>query len=78
MNGEILSFMSNIMLAQAQECILEKSMLDQRKNTIVAKVSYQNIGRKRLCQVLPGHNQESVERAINHLYNLVYPALRNC
>ena len=26
---------------QAQECILEKSMLDQRKNTIIAKVAAQ-------------------------------------
>ena len=28
-------------LLQAQECILEKSMLDQRKGTIIAKVAAQ-------------------------------------
>src|SRR5699024_2379330 len=35
------SFFVQIMLAQAQECILEKSMLDNRKASIVAKVAAQ-------------------------------------
>ncbi|XP_012273301.1 tyrosine-protein phosphatase non-receptor type 23 [Orussus abietinus] len=38
---EFMSFLQNLCLAQAQECILEKSMLDNRKPTIVAKVARQ-------------------------------------
>ncbi|KAG8230659.1 hypothetical protein J437_LFUL010678 [Ladona fulva] len=41
MSPEILLFMYQIMLAQAQECILEKSMMDNRKATIIAKVAAQ-------------------------------------
>lgn len=36
---EVLHFMELVCLAQAQECILEKSMSDSRKCTIIAKVS---------------------------------------
>lgn len=32
---ELMTFMHQLCLAQAQECILEKSMLDNRKPTIV-------------------------------------------
>lgn len=39
---ELMTFMHQLCLAQAQECILEKSMLDNRKPTIVGK--YQDIG----------------------------------
>ncbi|KAK2576419.1 hypothetical protein KPH14_005755 [Odynerus spinipes] len=38
---ELMTFMYQLCLAQAQECILEKSMLDNRKPTIVAKVARQ-------------------------------------
>ncbi|XP_012225664.1 tyrosine-protein phosphatase non-receptor type 23 [Linepithema humile] len=38
---ELMTFMHQLCLAQAQECILEKSMLDNRKPTIVAKVAKQ-------------------------------------
>ncbi|KAK3591678.1 hypothetical protein CHS0354_040598 [Potamilus streckersoni] len=38
---EILTFHIQLMLAQAQECILEKSMTDSRKSTITAKVAAQ-------------------------------------
>ena len=31
----LLTFMYNVALAQAQECILEKSMTDNRKPTII-------------------------------------------
>ncbi|XP_042207473.1 tyrosine-protein phosphatase non-receptor type 23-like [Homarus americanus] len=37
----LLTFMYNVALAQAQECILEKSMTDNRKPTIIAKVAMQ-------------------------------------
>lgn len=33
--------MTNICLAQAQECIVEKSLIDNRKSTITAKVALQ-------------------------------------
>ena len=34
----LLTFMYNVALAQAQECILEKSMTDNRKPTIIGTV----------------------------------------
>ncbi|XP_055314078.1 tyrosine-protein phosphatase non-receptor type 23 [Sitodiplosis mosellana] len=43
MYPEILIFMQNICFAQAQECILEKSLIDNRKSIIVAKVASQII-----------------------------------
>ncbi len=41
MSQDLLAFLSQVCLAQAQECILEKSILDHRKPTIVAKVCAQ-------------------------------------
>ncbi|XP_011638126.1 tyrosine-protein phosphatase non-receptor type 23 [Pogonomyrmex barbatus] len=41
LSPELMTFMHQLCLAQAQECILEKSMLDNRKPTIVAKVAKQ-------------------------------------
>ncbi|KAK0088528.1 hypothetical protein PV325_011727 [Microctonus aethiopoides] len=41
MSPDVMKFMHQLCLAQAQECILEKSMLDNRKPTIVAKVAKQ-------------------------------------
>ncbi|GLV42515.1 myopic [Carabus blaptoides fortunei] len=38
---EVIHFMYQLCLAQAQECILEKSMMDNRKSTIIAKVAVQ-------------------------------------
>lgn len=35
LSPELMTFMHQLSLAQAQECILEKSMLDNRKPTIV-------------------------------------------
>jgi len=37
----MLNILNNICLAQAQECILEKSLIDNRKSTITAKVALQ-------------------------------------
>lgn len=34
---ELIHFFQQVSLAQAQECILEKSMLDNRKATIIGK-----------------------------------------
>lgn len=41
LTSEIVHYMQQVCLAQAQECILEKSMLDNRKATIIAKVAVQ-------------------------------------
>lgn len=38
---ELVHFFQQVCLAQAQECILEKSMFDNRKPTIIAKVAVQ-------------------------------------
>ena len=38
LSSEILTFLSTVSLAQAQECILEKSILDGHKPETVAKV----------------------------------------
>jgi hypothetical protein len=36
--AELMGFKSQLCLAQAQECILEKSILDNRKPLIISKV----------------------------------------
>ena len=41
LSPDLLQFLSQICLAQAQECILEKSILDHRKPAIIAKVCAQ-------------------------------------
>ncbi|XP_036226729.2 tyrosine-protein phosphatase non-receptor type 23 isoform X3 [Bactrocera oleae] len=41
MANELLVFMQQVSFAQAQECILEKSLIDNRKPNIVAKVTAQ-------------------------------------
>ncbi|CAB3366076.1 Hypothetical predicted protein [Cloeon dipterum] len=38
MSPDLMQFLNYICLAQAQECILEKSMMDSRKSLIIAKV----------------------------------------
>lgn len=41
MSGELLVYMQNIAFAQAQECIMEKSLVDNRKAITIAKVTAQ-------------------------------------
>ncbi|XP_023681553.2 tyrosine-protein phosphatase non-receptor type 23 isoform X1 [Paramormyrops kingsleyae] len=41
MSHQILNLNINLMLGQAQECLLEKSMLDNRKSFLVARISAQ-------------------------------------
>ena len=41
LSPELLALMASVSLAQAQECILEKSILDHRKSSIIAKVGIQ-------------------------------------
>ena len=40
-NSELMVTLINISLAQAQECVLEKSVNDNRKNTIIKRISSQ-------------------------------------
>lgn len=41
-NRAVLEFAYNVTLAQAQECILEKSMMDGRKPLIIGKKNLNN------------------------------------
>ncbi|XP_074662602.1 tyrosine-protein phosphatase non-receptor type 23-like [Tubulanus polymorphus] len=56
---EVLTFQINLMLAQAQECILEKSMTDNRKSTITAKVAAQIVEYYRIAL-------DNIESQLNH------------
>ncbi|KAM3717695.1 Tyrosine-protein phosphatase non-receptor type [Dirofilaria immitis] len=38
-DSSVLTFYVTILLAQAQECLLEKSIIDHRKNTVIAKLA---------------------------------------
>ncbi|XP_055336137.1 tyrosine-protein phosphatase non-receptor type 23-like [Paramacrobiotus metropolitanus] len=46
---DVLSFYITLMLAQAQECILEKSLLDNRKSSIIARVAAQVVEYYKEC-----------------------------
>ncbi|XP_015120236.1 tyrosine-protein phosphatase non-receptor type 23 isoform X2 [Diachasma alloeum] len=61
MSPDLMKFMQQLSLAQAQECILEKSMLDNRKPTIVAKVAKQIVDYYGLAlrTLEPNNNDES-------------------
>lgn len=41
LSHDLMSFMCQVTIAQAQECILDKSILDKRKASIIAKVAAQ-------------------------------------
>jgi tyrosine-protein phosphatase non-receptor type 23 len=57
---EIVHFMQQVCFAQAQECILEKSMMDNRKATITAKVAVQVVDHyKRALMLLTFGDDES-------------------
>ncbi|NWI47029.1 PTN23 phosphatase, partial [Picathartes gymnocephalus] len=59
MSHQILSLNINLMLGQAQECLLEKSMLDNRKSFLVARISAQVVDYyKEACRAL--ENSETV------------------
>uniref|UniRef100_A0AAV2MDU0 BRO1 domain-containing protein n=1 Tax=Knipowitschia caucasica TaxID=637954 RepID=A0AAV2MDU0_KNICA len=49
MSHQILNLNINLMLGQAQECLLEKSMLDNRKSFLVARISAQVRGGEGGC-----------------------------
>ncbi|XP_045472120.1 tyrosine-protein phosphatase non-receptor type 23 isoform X2 [Harmonia axyridis] len=49
---EVVHFMELVCLAQAQECILEKSMMDNRKASIIAKVAVQVVDYYKKAQIM--------------------------
>ncbi|XP_044109628.1 tyrosine-protein phosphatase non-receptor type 23 [Neovison vison] len=61
MSRQILSLNVNLMLGQAQECLLEKSMLDNRKSFLVARISAQVVDYyKEACRALENPDTASL------------------
>ncbi|XP_028673299.2 tyrosine-protein phosphatase non-receptor type 23 [Erpetoichthys calabaricus] len=61
MSHLILSLNINLMLGQAQECLLEKSMLDNRKSFLVARISAQVVDYyKEACRALENSETASL------------------
>ncbi|RZC41776.1 tyrosine-protein phosphatase non-receptor type 23 [Asbolus verrucosus] len=57
---ELVHFMQQVCFAQAQECILEKSMMDNRKATITAKVAVQVVDHyKRALMLITSGDEEN-------------------
>ncbi|OXB64206.1 hypothetical protein ASZ78_003654 [Callipepla squamata] len=61
MSHQILNLNINLMLGQAQECLLEKSMLDNRKSFLVARISAQVVDYYReACRALENSETASL------------------
>ncbi|KAM9783057.1 tyrosine-protein phosphatase non-receptor type 23 [Neosynchiropus ocellatus] len=61
MSHQILNLNINLMLGQAQECLLEKSMLDNRKSFLVARISAQVVDYyKDACRALENSETASM------------------
>ncbi|KAJ8415654.1 hypothetical protein AAFF_G00402110 [Aldrovandia affinis] len=61
MSHQILNLNINLMLGQAQECLLEKSMLDNRKSFLVARISAQVVDYyKEACRALENSDTASL------------------
>uniref|UniRef100_A0A1B0AJE8 Tyrosine-protein phosphatase non-receptor type 23 n=1 Tax=Glossina pallidipes TaxID=7398 RepID=A0A1B0AJE8_GLOPL len=70
---ELLVFMQQVSFAQAQECILEKSLLDNRKPNIVAKVTAQIVVYygAALAALLTGGDEGPIKQLVeNSVYKL--------
>ncbi|EDW85389.2 uncharacterized protein Dwil_GK10583 [Drosophila willistoni] len=73
MTPELLMFQQQVCLAQAQECILEKSLIDNRKPHVVAKVTAQIVVYygAALASLLTGGDDGPVGQVIDRaVYNL--------
>ncbi|ALC44607.1 mop [Drosophila busckii] len=73
MTNELLVFQQQVCLAQAQECILEKSLIDNRKPHVVAKVTAQIVVYygAALAALLTGGDDGAVAQVIdNSVYKL--------
>ncbi|KAB7496244.1 Tyrosine-protein phosphatase non-receptor type 23 [Armadillidium nasatum] len=71
-NPLLITFMTHLALSQAQECILEKSMTDNRKPNIIAKVAMQVVDYLRLTL----KNLESFRKSSTSAVSLVWQ--RHC
>ncbi|KAI5092470.1 tyrosine-protein phosphatase non-receptor type 23 isoform X1, partial [Silurus meridionalis] len=61
MSHQILNLNINLMLGQAQECLLEKSMLDNRKSFLIARISAQVVDYyKEACRALENSDTASM------------------
>ncbi|XP_050996104.1 LOW QUALITY PROTEIN: tyrosine-protein phosphatase non-receptor type 23 [Acomys russatus] len=61
MSRQVLTLNVNLMLGQAQECLLEKSMLDNRKSFLVARISAQVVDYyKEACRALENPDTASL------------------
>ncbi|KAM5124999.1 tyrosine-protein phosphatase non-receptor type 23-like, partial [Mantella aurantiaca] len=61
MSHQILNLNINLMLGQSQECLLEKSMLDNRKSFLVARISAQVVDYyKEACRALENSETASL------------------
>ncbi|XP_014395988.1 PREDICTED: tyrosine-protein phosphatase non-receptor type 23 [Myotis brandtii] len=61
MSRQILTLNVNLMLGQAQECLLEKSLLDNRKSFLVARISAQVVDYyKEACRALENPDTASL------------------
>lgn len=67
LSSELLAFKSGLCLAQAQECICEKSLLDNRKPGIIAKVAGQVV--EYYKQVLKQLEMSNVREMNDHVDN---------
>ena len=64
LNVDYLALMSQISLAQAQECILEKSILDHKKPAIIVKVAAQIVEFYKQSNVKIEASKGNVKKAI--------------
>ena len=72
LSSELLAFKSQLCLAQAQECILEKSMLDRRKPGIVSKVCGQVVEYyKQALKQLEMSNSRDMAEQMDNLLDIV-------
>ncbi|XP_056335903.1 tyrosine-protein phosphatase non-receptor type 23b [Danio aesculapii] len=72
MSSQALSININLMLAQAQECLLEKTLLDNRKSHLIAKICAQVCDYYKDClrvlensECVPGRIQKEWRKLIN-------------
>uniref|UniRef100_A0A8C1K2R4 Protein tyrosine phosphatase, non-receptor type 23, b n=1 Tax=Cyprinus carpio TaxID=7962 RepID=A0A8C1K2R4_CYPCA len=72
MSSQALSVNTNLMLAQAQECLLEKTLLDNRKSHLIAKICAQVCDYYKDClrvldnsECVPGRIQKEWRKLVN-------------
>ncbi|KHN77473.1 Tyrosine-protein phosphatase non-receptor type 23 [Toxocara canis] len=79
----LLTWYVNILLAQAQECILEKSLIDHRKNTVIAKIAvylrdiymscHEHLESSGLSDIISSSKYRSIKNAFTHFQCAAFP-----